>query len=195
MVTFFYHCLPFRIFLRIFADVKLDRGQDGSCLFYIFCAKNMNAQQIREQIEAAVAARGCFIVDVKVSADNDVTLAIESEEGTVVMEDCVAIDKAFHEIWDQDAEDYALTVTSAGLDQPFKVLRQYLKAVGSQVEVRLKGGRKFVAQLTAATETSVSLRYSAREAVEGSKKKVLVEHEETFPMDQVNSVTPYITFD
>ncbi|MBO6082340.1 MAG: ribosome assembly cofactor RimP [Bacteroidales bacterium] len=155
----------------------------------------MNVQDIRERIDAAVAARGCFLVDVKVSADNDVTLAIESEEGTVVMEDCVAIDKAFHEIWDQDVEDYALTVTSAGLDQPFMVLKQYLKAIGTQVEVRLKGGRKFVAELTAADADAIGLRYTAKEAVEGSKKKVLVEHEETVPMDQVNSVTPYITFD
>ena len=111
------------------------------------------------------------------------------------MEDCVAIDKAFHEIWDQDAEDYALTVTSAGLDQPFKVLKQYLKAVGTQVEVRLKGGRKFTAELVAATEDNITLRYTARETVEGSKKKVLVEHTDTVAMDQVNSVTPHITFE
>lgn len=155
----------------------------------------MDAREIAGKIEAAVAARGCFLVDVKVSADNDVTLAIESEEGTVVMEDCIAIDKAFHEIWDQDIEDYALTVTSAGLDQPFKVLRQYLKAVGTQVEVRLKGGRKLTAELFAATAEDITIRYTAREAVEGSKKKVMVEHTETIPADQVNSVMPHITFD
>ena len=155
----------------------------------------MNANEIREKIMPAVAKRGCFLVDVHVSADNDIEVAIESEKGTVVMEDCVAIDKAFHEIWDQDAEDYALTVTSAGLDQPFKVLKQYLKAVGTQVEVRLKGGRKFTAELVAATEDNITLRYTARETVEGSKKKVLVEHTDTVAMDQVNSVMPHITFE
>ena len=155
----------------------------------------MDAREIKEKIGAAVAARGCFLVDVKVSADNDIEVAIESEEGTVVMEDCIAVDKAFHEIWDQDAEDYALTVTSAGLDQPFKVLKQFLKAVGTQVEVRLRGGRKLTAELLAATETDITVRYSAKEAVEGSKKKVLVEHTETIPSAQINSVMPHITFD
>lgn len=155
----------------------------------------MDAREIREKMETAVAGRGCFLVDVKVSADNDVTLAVESEEGTVVMEDCIALDKAFHEIWDQDVEDYSLTVTSAGLDQPFKVLKQYLKAVGSQVEVRLKGGRKLTAELLAATAEDITLRYSVREAVEGSKKKVLVEHTETIPSEQINSVMPHIAFD
>lgn len=155
----------------------------------------MDAKEIAEKIEAAVTGRGCFLVDVKVSADNDITLAIESEEGTVVMEDCIAIDKAFHEIWDQDVEDYALTVTSAGLDQPFKVLKQYLKAVGTLVEVRLKGGRKLTAELLAATAQDITVRYSVREAVEGSKKKVLTEHTETIPADRINSVMPHISFD
>ena len=155
----------------------------------------MDAREIKEKIEAAVAARGCFLVDVRVSADNDITLAIESEEGTVVMEDCIAVDKAFHGIWDQDVEDYALTVTSAGLDQPFKVLKQYLKAVGTQVEVRLKGGRKFTAELLAATAEDITVRYTARETVEGSKKKVAVEHTETIPVDRINGVTPHITFE
>ena len=102
---------------------------------------------------------------------------------------------SFHEIFDQDVEDYALTVTSAGLDQPFKVLRQYLKAIGTTVEAKIKGGKKLVAELVAADEESITLRYSVKEAVEGSKKKALVEHTDRFPMDQVNSVTPYITFE
>ena len=154
----------------------------------------MNVKEIREKIGEAVEARGCFIADVTMTADNDIEIAVESAEGTVEMDDCVAIDKAFHEIFDQDVEDYALTVTSAGLDQPFKVLRQYLKAVGSQVDVKFKGGKRLVASLLAATEESITLRYTALEAVEGKKKKEKVEHEEVFSLQEVNSVTPYIEF-
>ena len=87
-----------------------------------------------------------------------------------------------------------MTVSSAGLDQPFKVLKQYLKAVGTKVEVQLKGGRKMVAVLEAADEESVTLKYSVKEAVEGKKKKELVEHLDRFTMDQVNAVRPYIEF-
>ncbi len=155
----------------------------------------MNIAQIRESILPAVSQRGCFLVDATASADGDITLTIESETASVRMEDCEAIDKAFHEIWDQDVEDYALTVTSAGLDQPFKVLRQYLKAVGTQVEVRLRGGRKLTGTLTAATEEAVTLRHILREAVPGSKKKQDVVHEDTFPMEEVNSVRPHISFE
>ena len=85
-------------------------------------------------MEEAVAARGCFIVDAQVRRDNDVLLTVESAEGTVDMDDCVALSESFQAIFDRDEEDYSLTVSSAGLDQPFKVLRQFLKAVGSEVE-------------------------------------------------------------
>ena len=53
---------------------------------------------IREKIQEAVSSRGCFLVDVEVTRDNDITIAIESTDSTVQMEDCVEIDKVFHEL-------------------------------------------------------------------------------------------------
>ena len=60
--------------------------------------------------------------------------------------------------------------------------------------LQLKGGRKMVAELEAADEESITLKYSVKEAVEGKKKKELVEHVDRFTMDQVNAVRPYIEF-
>lgn len=154
----------------------------------------MNKEQIIQAIEPAVALRGCFLVEVSVSKDNDIEIVIEKESGEVDWEDCSAIDKVMHEIFDQDVEDYALTVSSAGLDRPFKVYKQFLKAIGSDVEVKFKGGKRLVARLVAATEQSITLSYTALEAVEGSKKKVKVPHQDIFDLSQINSVTPYIEF-
>lgn len=154
----------------------------------------MNKEQITQAVSAAVEERGCFLVEVTVSKDNDIEIVIEKEQGDVDWEDCAAIDKVMHEAFDQDTEDYALTVSSAGLDRPFKVYKQYLKAIGTEVEVKFKGGRKLVAVLSAATEDSVTLRYSAMEAVEGKKKKVKVEHEDSFGLSEINTVVPYLTF-
>lgn len=155
----------------------------------------MNASVIKDAIESAVVARGCFIVDVSVSKDNDILITIESEGGIVDLSDCEAVSRQVEASFDREVEDFSLTVSSAGLDQPFKIFRQYLKAVGSQVEVQLKGGRKMVAKLIAADPEGITLSYSAREAVEGSKKKVMVQHEDRFTMAEVNSVRPYITFE
>lgn len=160
-----------------------------------FFEKAMTKNEIIEKISGSVAQRGCFIVDVTVSRDNDVELTIESEEGVVDLDDCEAINDVFCLSFDREKEDYALTVSSAGLDQPFKVLKQYLKAVGTEVEVKLKGGKKLIGELRGADEVGIVLKYSVKEAVQGKKKKEMVEHEENFALSEINSVMPYITFD
>jgi ribosome maturation factor RimP len=154
----------------------------------------MNISDIKDAISGEIVARGCFIVDITVSKDNDIVLTIESETGKIELDDCVSLSRYFETLFDREVEDYSLTVSSAGLDQPFKVFRQFLKAVGLKVEVQFKGGKKMVALLDAADEESITLKYSAKESVEGKKKKELVEHIDRFTMDQVNSVRPFIEF-
>ena len=154
----------------------------------------MKISDIIDAIEGEIVARGLFLIEVTVSRDNDVEITIESEEGIVELEDCVALSRYFESRFDREQEDYSLTVTSAGLDQPFKVLKQYLKSVGKKVEVQLKGGKKMVALLEAADQESITLKYSQKESVEGKKKKEIMEHVDRFTMDQVNSVRPFIEF-
>ena len=154
----------------------------------------MNVSEIKDALQSELVARGCFLVDVSVSKDNDIVVTIESENGKIELDDCVALSRYFETKFDRETEDYALTMTSAGLDQPIKVFKQFAKAVGTKVEVQLKGGKKMVALLEAADEESVTLKYSVKEAVEGKKKKELVEHVDRFAMDQVNTVRPYIEF-
>ena len=154
----------------------------------------MNVSEILDAIGSEIVARGCFLVDISVSKDNDIVLTIESENGKIELDDCVSLSRYFETKFDRETEDYSLTVSSAGLDQPFKVFKQFQKAVGTKVEVALKGGKKMVASLVEADEESITLKYSQKEAVEGKKKKEIVEHTDRYAMDQVNAVRPYIEF-
>ena len=70
----------------------------------------MNKEQIIQAVTPAVEQRGCFLVEVSVSAENDIEIVIEKEEGIVDWEDCAAIDQVMHAAFSQDDEDYALTV-------------------------------------------------------------------------------------
>ena len=137
----------------------------------------MNVSEIKDALSGEISARGLYIVDVSISKDNDIELIIEKEVGIVELDDCVGVSRFFETCFDREKEDYSLTVSSAGLDQPFKVLKQYLKAVGTKVEVQLKGGRKMVAVLEAADEESVTLKYSVKEAVEDKYKEESCQHE------------------
>lgn len=136
----------------------------------------MDKEQIIQAVEPAVAERGCFLVEVSVSKENDIEIVIEKEEGVVDWEDCAAIDRMVHAAFDQDVEDYALTVSSAGLDRPFKVLKQYQKALGSKVDVWMKGGKKQKGILDAVTEEAV--------VVDG----------ESISFSIINSVRPVVEF-
>lgn len=170
-----------------------DKGA-GSPLILCINTKHMNISDIIDAIGSEIVARGCFIVDLTVSKDNDIVLTIESENGKIELDDCVSLSRFFETRFDREVEDYSLTVSSAGLDQPFKVFKQFSKAIGTKVEISLKGGKKMVATLTEADEESITLRYSQKEAVEGKKKKEMVEHVDRFTMDQVNAVRPFIDF-
>lgn len=137
---------------------------------------------------------GLFLVDIEISKDNDITVAIESREADVKIDNCIDIDRIISGIFDRDVEDYSLTVTSAGLDQPFKVLDQYLKFVGSEVEVVVKGGGKMKGILTAASQEGFEVTVSKMVKVEGSKKKVQQDTVTAFAYDNVKSCKPVIKF-
>lgn len=171
------------------------QGAEAPLFYTIHSSAKMNATEIIDAIGEPIVARGLYIIEVSVSKDNDVEVVIDSEEGIVELEDCVWTSRLFESCFDREKEDYSITVTSAGLDQPFKVLRQFVKAVGTEVEVALKGGKKMIALLTAADEEGIELKYVCREAVEGSKKKQNVEHNDRFTMDSVNYVRPHIKFE
>lgn len=137
---------------------------------------------------------GLFLVDIEISKDNDITIAIESRDADVKIDNCIDIDHIISGVFDRDVEDYSLTVTSAGLDQPFKVLDQYLKFVGSEVEVVVKGGGKMKGILTAASLEGFEVTVSKMVKVEGSKKKVQQDTVTAFAYDNVKSCKPVIKF-
>ena len=171
------------------------QGADSPLILCTITNKYMKKSDIIDAIGSEIVARGLYLIDVTISKDNDVEITIESEESKVELEDCVAISRFFETKFDREQEDYALTVTSAGLDQPFKVLKQYIKAIGKKVEVQLKGGKKMIAVLEAADQDSVTLKYSQKETVEGKKKKEIIEHVDRFTMDQINAVRPFVEFE
>lgn len=154
----------------------------------------ITAEALSGTIAGYLVEKGLFLVDIEISKDNDITIAVESSEGDVKIENCVDIDHIVAGVFDRDVEDYSLTVTSAGLDQPFKVLQQYQKFVGSEVEVVVKGGGKMKGVLTSATEEGFEVTVSKMVKVEGSKKKVQQDTVTAFAYDGIKSCKPVIKF-
>ena len=137
---------------------------------------------------------GLFLVDIEVSQDNDITITIERHEGSVKVDDCIAIDRIVGAAFNRDDEDYSLTVTSAGLDQPFKVLDQYKKFCGSEVEVVLKKGGKVKGILSGYDDGGFELTTSKMVKKEGFKKKVQEDTVTPYRFEEVKSCKPVIKF-
>lgn len=154
----------------------------------------MDKSKIAEVITNYLADNDLFLVGIEISKDNDIEVAIESYNGDVKIENCVSIDKIISGVFDRDVEDYSLTVTSAGLDQPFKVLDQYKKFIGSEVEVVIKGGGKVKGILSAANEEGFDITTSKMVKVEGCKKKVQQDTTTTYTYDGIKSCKPVIKF-
>ena len=84
---------------------------------------------------------GGFLVDIKVSHTNDITVLIDLHEG-VTFDHCVDVSKYIESYFDRETEDYSLKVCSPGIDRAFVVDEQYLKNVGRDVKVLLKNGKR-----------------------------------------------------
>lgn len=89
--------------------------EDGSPLFLLKNTADMDANQIIDALQPVTVARELKVVKVKITKNNDITVTIDSLEGNVTLDDCVEVNRAFTGIFDQDKEDYSLTVTSPGV--------------------------------------------------------------------------------
>jgi ribosome maturation factor RimP len=120
-----------------------------------------------------------FLVEIKIKPGNNIKIFIDAEHG-------VSIEKLtqYHRIlYKQIAEsglffnnDFSLEVSSAGLDEPLKLHRQYVKNIGRYVEVVLKNGIKCDGKLVSATSNQIVV-----EEERGNKKnKELILHNVLF---------------
>ena len=94
---------------------------------------------IETHLKKILADAGCFLVDIRVDKSNRILVHVDRDEG-VSITDCVNISRELETKLDRDSEDFALEVSSPGLDSPFKVIEQYYKNRGNKVKVVLEGG-------------------------------------------------------
>lgn len=114
-----------------------------------------------------------FLVDVTISASNEIHIMVDSDTG-ISINQIVEISRHVESNLDREAEDFELSVFSAGLTEPFRLVRQYKKNVGKEIEVLLTNGQKLSGLLIGVEEQAIDLEITTNEKIEGSKKKELV---------------------
>ena len=135
-----------------------------------------------------------FLVDVAISADNHIVVEIDSYEGSVSIDNCVAITRAVEQAFDRDKDDYELEVGSAGLTSPFKVKAQYEKNIGNDVEVLTAQGSKLKGVLSEVGDDTFTIKVAKKVKPEGAKRPVMVEEDVTIKYSETKYTKYLIQF-
>ncbi len=156
----------------------------------------IDTKKIVAQAEAHLEGTDMFVVECTCTPANEIELLIDSDT-TLSIDACVALSRAIEAEYDRDTEDFQLTVASAGIGSPIKLLRQYPKLIGRSVEVLMLDGIKVIGELKDASEEGVTVAYQEKQVVEstsGKKKKQLVEVVGKYPFDQIKWVKEFLDF-
>lgn len=150
-------------------------------------------KDILRYVEEGLQGTDYFVVDVTVQPGNTIVVEIDNREG-VDIDRCVELSRFIESKLDRDTEDFELEVGSAGLTSPFKVLGQYRKNIGNEVEVLTKGGVKLSGVLKDAGEERFTVTITKKVKPENAKRKIEVEEDLTFAYDEVKYTKYLIRF-
>ncbi len=151
-------------------------------------AKTTIENLVKEKLDADM-----FIVDISVSANNVIHVFVDGYNG-ISIDQCIAISRNVEHNLDREEEDFALEVSSPGLTESFKILEQYVKYTGRNIEVVTIEGQKLEGLLKVADENGIILETSKREKVEGHKKKQLVIKDYKLEHNEIKSAKAVISF-
>lgn len=155
----------------------------------------IDKQAVADIVTEALAGTDAFLVEVTVTPQNEINVVIDSDT-SVDIDTCAALTRAIEQKLDRDVEDYELEVGSAGLTSPLKVLRQYQKNVGNEVEVLTRDGRKLYGILRAVSADGSAFTLTTEQKVKepGMKRPQLRQTDEEIPVEGAKYVKYNLKF-
>ena len=132
-----------------------------------------------------------FLVEVRIKPTNNVKVFIDGDQGVILSELITYNRKLYKELEESGLfpdGDFSLEVSSPGLDEPLKLVRQYKKNVGRYVEVTMSDATKKEGRLIDTTADGIIIE---TETGKGKKKEI---KQETLLFDQIKQTKIQIKF-
>ncbi|MEI8202504.1 MAG: ribosome assembly cofactor RimP [Bacteroidota bacterium] len=148
----------------------------------------LNKTIIENLINEHLSGSDKFLVECNLKPSNLIMVFIDSDS-KILIDDCIQLSRYVEHKLNRDDEDFELNVSSAGLDQPFKLIRQYKKNIGKAVDVKLKTGLKHTGILLNANENQIELQ-----AFPEKKKSKTPLHNLIIPFEEINETKIKIIF-
>jgi ribosome maturation factor RimP len=149
--------------------------------------------QIEKIITSKIETEGLFLVDITISSANHISVFIDGDKG-VTIDQCAELSRFIEQSLNRDEEDFELDVSSAGLDLPLKVQKQYIKNIGRLVDIVLIKGNKISGVLKNANNTGVDIEVEKSVLIEGKKRKQLVTVTESYSYTDIKSTKIVVSF-
>jgi ribosome maturation factor RimP len=146
-----------------------------------------DGNKIEILVNEFIEGTGIFLVAVKVSTSNRITILADTMKG-ITIDECVAIHRHLEKNLDRNNEDFELQVSSPGLDMPFGVIEQYYKNEGRRVEVVDNKGGRVTGKIRNVTSGGFELETEVK--VKGKTSEI---KEISFNFDQVKSTKVILT--
>lgn len=152
-------------------------------------AKTLKIKELAEGLLAEDPA--IFLVRVHIRPINNISVYVDGDQG-VTIDKCVKLNRALYkQIVEQGVcpdGEFALEVSSPGVDEPLVLSRQYTKNIGRMVEVTTNEGQVLEGKLTVVGAEE----FEIEEEKGKGKKKELVKH--VLPFSEVKSTVVKIIF-
>jgi ribosome maturation factor RimP len=151
-------------------------------------------KDIETLVEKILDRDDLFFIDVKVTGHSDykkILVHIDSDNGLDIGT-CSSVSKKLSDeldYMDLPAEKYTLEVSSPGIDQPFKLRRQYVKNTGKTVKVVLHDNEVKKGKLLQVDKEEIIIEIEIKE------KKKKVRHDQiTIPFNDIKKTNVIVTF-
>ncbi|GAB3174187.1 ribosome maturation factor RimP [Telluribacter humicola] len=123
-------------------------------------------EQIEHFLEPYLREGDYFIVDILLKpsrGSQKISILLDSDEGITIQECAKISRKLGAELEEKNIieEAYTLEVSSPGLDQPLKLVRQYRKNIERDLKVTLQSGEILTGNLVEVKEDSIVLQLPA----------------------------------
>ena len=121
--------------------MKTGRSRGTEVPYFVIFFQMVQKELIENIVEQVTRGTDLFHVETRISISNKITIAVDSMKG-ITIDQCGEISKLVEASLNREEEDFEIEVSSPGLSEPFKVINQYRKNIGQEVEIVTEDGQQ-----------------------------------------------------
>ncbi|MCX7744316.1 MAG: hypothetical protein N2167_07095 [Flavobacteriales bacterium] len=154
----------------------------------------INTSYIQKLLDEELTRQDLFLVEFQENGEDRFTAYIDGMEN-VTLKQCSEITRKLREALGETYDDIEITISSPGLDRPFKHPKQYQKNLNKSIEVILKDGGKITGKLKEVGDEQIVIHeYKPLKGKNKSQKPELSDKITTIPLNQIKQTTKMIIF-